>query len=413
MFQNFHQKVGMGQRRKFVRACMDFQLLDRLADTLTTEDGKDDNCDDYSASGKGEEVCEAILTMIELIGYPPDDVPQQIRQGNSKDEVAVGEDALLSPLATSAWWVELLGYLNQPTCTPEQRLAISRTCMHAFSLATGNSSRIVKSHAPATDATEQTSEKLVEEKEEHLTNRLIEWGLCDKMHSALVSQIPLLVLSLGLPQQHVLNFNATFSTSSELTVDLPVVRHPGRYQAIPLGSWRLQLLSLLKEILTYRGSNNASEGTPKNDVQSKRCLALDAVMNLPLPPEFVKSKKADEEKQNDGLKKNDVYNPWPALCSYIWAYPNNDFYAIIFFEMFRAAVLEHHEATLRVILQKSKFLTRALKTLTTSPGPLRSVLLSCLNLLRLRAKSFPPSAFLPQYLNSHDGWKEHVSQIVE
>ena len=42
-----------------------------------------------------------------------------------------------------------------------------------------------------------------------------------------------------------------------------------------------------------------------------------------------------------------------------------------------------------------------------------SVLLDCLNLLRLRAKSLPPSAFLPQYLNSHDGWKAHVEQLVE
>jgi hypothetical protein len=75
--------------------------------------------------------------------------------------------------------------------------------------------------------------------------------------------------------------------------------------------------------------------------------------------------------------------------------------------------LEHHEPTLRVILQKSKFLTKAVKTLVTSPGPLRGVLLSCLNLLRLRAKSLPPSAFLPQYLSSHDGWKEHVDNVVE
>ena len=89
-------KVGIGQRKKFVRACMDFQLMDRLAKTITTSQTEAD---------LGEEACEAILTMIELIGYPPEDMPQQrTQQANStKDEVSVGEEVLLSPLATTDW----------------------------------------------------------------------------------------------------------------------------------------------------------------------------------------------------------------------------------------------------------------------------------------------------------------------
>ncbi|KAL3904937.1 MAG: hypothetical protein SGILL_009879 [Bacillariaceae sp.] len=274
--------------------------------------------------------------------------------------------------------------------------------MQAFSLATGHSSRICKSHAPATDATEQTSEKIVEEKEEHLTNRLVEWGLTDKIHAALVTQIPLIVQALQLPDRDILSYNATFSATTEDSEQgMSTIRHPGKYATVPLGSWRLQLLSLLKEILVY-GSGD------------KRTVAMDEVMKLPLPSELVKAKKgSSEEEKVDEDGRVTIFNPWPALCSYIWAYPNNDFYGIIFFEMFRSAVMEHHEATLRVILQKSKFLTKAVKTVVDSPGSLRGVLLNCLNLLRLRALSLPPNAFLPQYLKSHDGWKEHVDRIIE
>jgi hypothetical protein len=186
-------------------------------------------------------------------------------------------------------------------------------------------------------------------------------------------------------------------------MDIPIICHPGRYSTVPLGSWRLQLLALLKEIVVYGGSSS---------VDSSSSRALENLMILPLPAEFIKKKKT-EEKENEEDAATIIYNPWPALSSYIWAYPNNDFYGIIFFEMLRSVVLKHHEPTLRVILQKSKFLTKAIKSATNPKEQCSSVLLDCLNMLRLRAQSLSPSAFLPQYLNSHDGWKEHVEQLVQ
>jgi len=282
--------------------------------------------------------------------------------------------------------------------------------MQAFSLATGNSSRICKSHAPATDATEQTSEKVVEEKEEKITNRLIDWGLTDKIYKALVAQLPLLIKALNLPNHNILNYQATFSSSEDADVNVPTISHPGRYTTVPLGSWRLQLLALLKEIVVYSG---IIDGRTESSTDGSSLNAIDSLMELPLPVEFIKSKKKEEGKESDVDTTVVIYNPWPALSSYIWAYPNNDFYGIIFFEMLRSVVLVHHEPTLRVVLQKSKFLTKAIKSATNREEQCSSVLLDCLNLLRLRSKSLPPSAFLPQYLNSHDGWKENIDDLVE
>lgn len=402
-------KIGMGQRKKFVRACMDFQLLDRLADTLTTRTTTTTTIDG-SQNDVGEEVCEAILTMIELIGYPPEDdsiVQQQqiVQPKNSKDDVAVGEDILLSPLASEEWWSKLLNALEDTTATPQQRLAIARTCTQAFALSTGNSSRICKSHAPATDATEQTSENIVQEKEDNLTNRIIEWGLTDKIHAALIHQLPLLIRAMDLPDRDILSYQGTFSIGTGQlpeTAEISIIKHPGRYGTLPMGSWRLQLLSLLKEIVVYRGS----------DEMAIPSMAMEAIMQLPLPTEFLTCNKGEDEKDNDEFDSI-VYNPWPTLCSFIWAYPYNDFYSIIFFELLRAVVIEHHEASLRVILQKSKFLTKAVKSLATKRAPQRGVLLNCLNLLRLRSMSLPPSAFLPQYLTSHDLWKGFGNQLIE
>lgn len=411
MYHHMHNdprnKISLGQRRKFVKAMSDFALIDQLAHALTSKDA-------------GEELCESILTVVEVIGYPPEDlpVPGQSQKPEKAKEEMVGEDILLAPLGNPEWWKVLFETIQNNACTYEQRESIARTCHHVFALATGNSSRICKSHAPATDATEQTGEKIVEEQEEKVVNRLIEWGLTDKMHSALRSQLPLLIQILNLPTHNILAYQATHSitpgANDELSSpdrEMQSIRHPGRYRTQPLGSWRVQLLSLLKEILIYKGK---SKGADEANGGSHPCvLAMDAIMELPLSPEISKSKKTKNEKdeQESTEPSEMVYNPWTVLCSLVWAYPNNDFYHIIFFQMLQSVVLEHHEASLRLILQKSKFLSRAVGSIKDEP--LRGMLMNCLNLLQLRSKSLPPSAFLHQYLGSHDGWKANMDLLAD
>jgi hypothetical protein len=299
--------VSAGARKKFVRQMAEFQLFDRLASSLREETS-------------GEEVCEAILTILEVVGYPP------VGIGTSAQ---VGEDFLLSPLASTTWWKELLLFLDTEPHV-DKKESVARTLHSAFALATGNSSRIVKSHAPATDATEQTSEAIIQEKEEKISNRLVEWDLTEKMHVALLEELPLLLRALHLPSSNIMNFQATdidaitknskslsSSTTTPGTIDASssssstLVQHPGRYRTVPIGSWRVQLLSLLKEIMCYRGKDY------------KTNKAMDAIMELPLPPELQKVKKqkiktAEEiqsaaEDEKDTKEDDPLYNPWPAV----------------------------------------------------------------------------------------------------
>ena len=414
MQDNPHNKVSLGQRRKFVKAMADISLMNVLSATLTSTTSSSSSA---TTVGIGEELCESILTIVEVVGYPPESPPfsgqaPQTEKDKGKAEM-VGEDTLLGPLGTSEWWKTLLEVIQKPECTYEQREAICRVCHHVFALATGNSTRVLKSHAPAMDATEQASEALVEEKEEQVINRLIEWGLTDKIHTVLQSLIPLLIQALNLPSENIMSHQATLSSApGESTTQeesgLYLIRHPGRYQTKPLGSWRIQLLSLLKEVLTYRGESIRSE--------IPGCLAMDAIMALPVPPEVIKSTKA-KTTSNDvtaGPSESEaavIHNPWPALCSFVWSYPNNDFYHMIFFQMLQAVVVVHHEASLRLILQKAKFLSRAVNSLKDEN--LRGIMMNCLNLLKLRSDSLPPTAFLYQYLGSHDGWKANVDLLAE
>jgi len=170
-------------------------------------------------------------------------------------------------------------------------------------------------------------------------------------------------------------------------------------------------------MICYNNTTASGTGKPSQSIQ-----AMDALMEFPLAPELQKSKKQKkkaEEESKDETKEEEkpinddiVYNPWPALCSLVFAYPYNDFYHNIFYQMLQTVVLEHHEPTLRVIFQKSKFLTRALRSLKGSSA-LQGLILQVLNLLRLRSHSLAPNAFLHQYLASHDLWKEDSDRLIE
>mmetsp|Transcript_26000 Transcript_26000/g.38117 ORF Transcript_26000/g.38117 Transcript_26000/m.38117 type:complete len:255 (+) Transcript_26000:51-815(+) len=120
-------------------------------------------------------------------------------------------------------------------------------------------------------------------------------------------------------------------------------------------------------------------------------------------------KEEEEEDDNDESHDNEgVENPWPGLVDLLFNYPENNMYQIQFYRLLHSVCAANHEPTLKVLVQKTKFVGRAIDAceLPSSDRPSNyGVLLRCLNALRLRSQSLPPQSFLYHYLDSHDKWK--------
>jgi hypothetical protein len=397
--------ISNGHRRKFVRSLTDWNLLQRLAQCIAQEDHRS------APIGPGEEACETLLTIVECIGYPHPEAP-----ANGEEPVeSVGEEMLLAPLGQAKWWEPLVGIIARPQIGNETaRVAAARAMVGIFGLATGRSPRIRRAAAPLRDATDDVEAKIGPEETEDTAanNKLRDWGLTTKIHMSLITYLPQIVKALTIDelQGREDDFKATiYIQNGENSVNIPdlAVPHPGRCRIVPFTSWRLQIVQLLAELVSYdadEARNNNGANTEPIGTESPRRAALSALMKLYMPSEL------HGEKSLKGNGDSSAVNPWPTLCDWVFQYPENNLYHVQFLRMFQAICLEHHEATLRVVLQKSKFVARAVRTCKTavgkSGGPLLGVLLICLNCLRLRSQSLPPRAFLRQFLESHDAWKD-------
>jgi hypothetical protein len=402
--------ISNGHRRKFVRSLTDWNLLQRLVQCIAQEDHSS------SPIGRGEEACETLLTLVEYIGYPHPEAPAN----NDEPVESVGEEMLLAPLGQAEWWEPLVGIIGRPQIGNETaRVAAARAMVGIFGLATGRSSRIRRAAAPSIDATDDVEAKIGPEESEDTAanNKLRDWGLTTKIHMSLVTHLPQIVKALTIDevQDREDDFKATvYIQNGEDSITIPVsaVPHPGRCRIVPFTSWRLQIVNLLAELVSYNGDESRDDSGANTEpigTESPRCAALSALMKLSMPPQL-----HGEKSRKDNVDDSAV-NPWPTVCDWVFQYPENNLYHVQFLRMFQAICLEHHEATLRLVLQKSKFVARAVRICKTAigktGGPLRGVLLTCLNCLRLRSQSLPPRAFLRQFLESHDAWKDFQGDL--
>lgn len=385
-FKLHHQhqrRIATGHRRKFVRSLSEWGFLSRMVESMEEQEAN---------PTVGEDVCESILTIVECVGYPSDE---------SQD--SVGERAVLDPLGTPEWWAPLVEKLG-PQSSSTTRVAATRAMMGILTLATGKSSRLRKSNAPLRDASEAKFDdniaKTTDDARE-LKNLIREWRLTELIHQSLVSHLPQLVQATlhndnGIDQQE--NPATIYFEREEDPAEIAGVPHPGRYRVIPFTSWRLHMVALLTEILTWQDDEIESDGP------LPRVKAMSAIMELPLPLSLLP----------DGAEQahDEIINPWPKLCDWVFDYPENSLYHFQFVRLFQAVCLEHHEQTLRLVLQKVKFVSRAIKA-CKQRTPLRGVLITCLNSLRLRSLSLPRSAFLRQFLESHDAWKAFKDDLKE
>jgi hypothetical protein len=128
-------------------------------------------------------------------------------------------------------------------------------------------------------------------------------------------------------------------------------------------------------------------------------------MELPLPCTI---------EVEDDIELEEVYNPWPGICDLIFEYPENNMLQVQFYRLIHALCVTNHEQTLKLVVQKCKFLSKAIKTCSAKVAPCstRGVLLRCLNALRLHSQSISPHSFLRHYLESHDGWKDFQDELT-
>jgi len=408
--QAMHKKIELspGHRRKFVRVLSDWSVLARLIHCINSHERENPSI--------GEDVCETILTIVECLGYP-EKQPPQVQSKNARSIENIGEENLLAPLGQRGWWDPLVAMLDGDTSNAA-KVAATRIMMGIFTLATGRSTRIRKPNTVMTDATEKNYEEtkvneLIEatSKNQPNENKLLEWGLTSKIHNSLVEHLPELIHALlrGLDSDREEGATQYFVRGNSPD-DIPGVPHPGRCRIVPFTSWRLHVVTLLAEILTYNGleendehkNNSVVKKNEADDAEALRLLAMNAVMELKLPPAL--------QSNDRQISEYTTINPWSFLCDWIFEYPENALYHYQFIRLFKAICIEHHEASLRLVLQKIKFVSRAIKTCSKTCAN-RGVLLVCLNILRLRSQSLPPSAFLRQFLKSHDAWKGFLEDL--
>ena len=380
--------ISNGHRRKFIRNLADWGFLSRIVECIH---------DDFATVG--EELCETVLTIVECLGIPERDA----MNGTKQIDESVGEEILLASLGKVEWWDPLFAKLHNSNETT--KVAAARLMMGIFTLATGTSSRIRMIDAPITDATETLDPlqpKDAGTATHHHKNKLLEWGLTAQIHSCLISHIPQICQAIMTQDTVTQLATTTYWNRGEVQEGCSGVLHPGRCCIVPFSTWRLHIVTLLAEIVSYH--NDAPGLTSAETPHSLRRSAMSAIMDLPLPTK--------DPSDSEGQMADNRVNPWPSLCDWVFDYPENNLYHVQFIRLIRAITIELHEPTLRLVLQKVKFVSRGVRTCQEG-GPLRGVLIECFNLLRLRSQSLPPSAFLKQFLQSHDGWKGFQDLLVE
>ena len=240
-------------------------------------------------------------------------------------------------------------------------------------------------------------------------NKMVKLGITDKMHSAICKEMKSLVFVMDIYVSK--NGNDVAASTDPVST---AVKHPGRYTIEkPFTCNRLQLLTLFTDLVSYEShchttSSNESSKSQHSKDETYKCAkqALDLIAELPVPPTTTATE--------DDVDSEKIYNPWPGICDLVFNYPENNMLQVQFFRLIHALCATNHEQTLKLVVQKCKFLSRAIKTCSAKVAPCstRGVLLRCLNALRLYSQSISPHSFLRHYLESHDGWKDFQVELT-
>lgn len=368
--QDSNSSISRGLHRKFVRGLAEWGLFEQIVNCITTMDDEDkENTEQLDR----ESVCDALITIVRILGNPPatgkPNEPNSTEPNGDKDsdEVQFGEDTLMKTIGKQNIIEKAVACIAQNPYS-SQGVASSRALLTLFELATG-AKRRKKQGAQSINT--ETAE--VGEEKKLIKNRLVRWGIGQSIYKSLCENITMLVNGIVTPSLEI------DDNKNELDSETSLV----------FTSRRLNIITALAEMLEYGSLVDASES----------CGILETL---------------------DSIQINDSSNIWMYFNELLFLFPENDLYHIQYYRIFLAALRWNHEGTLRLFIQKSKFVTKAIKTLrnrkntsSTPPPAPHGVLLKCLNALRLQCQSISSKSYLRHNLESHDVWKGFQDELIE
>lgn len=361
--------LSRGNRRKFVRSLTEWGLMDRIVDRIVDSDNHDEL--------DSESACDALFQIAKSVNAPAAKTPVAAANGGKPDatnEAPFGEDALARALGKS----ELVRKLLICACTrpsTAQGIASSRALMRTFTLATGRKRKKTPTNGAAGDNNNGVGGG---------NNRLTKWGVTRSMYDSLANNVG--VLSEGI-MASVSSFD-----------------NGGEEGSIPrFSSRRYCLVTVLADMLDFRGSVDE--------------LRTDALLER-----ICAENRENGDDRRSKKDAPDTSNLFLYLTSLLFIHKENTLFHFQYYRIFFSLLRSNHEPSLRLLIQKSKFVSRSISLYTTkednavvkksSKASLRGIVLKCLNALRLQCQCLDTKSYLPHYLDSHGMWKEFQQQLL-
>jgi hypothetical protein len=340
-----------------------------------------------------QSACDTLQLVGESIAFPSPSAPGEKYE-------AAGEDCVLRPYGESEVAERLVSIATNAGngVSLQRRTTAATALMNAFNLCITKKS--AEQLSPSVTAEERAQKNAMDD----VVSSLLEAGTTHKMYECLGKVIPSIIkgILLSFPYDPTtIDFKGEMTGDENENGETTEVPHPGGSVKRPFTTRRLLLVKLMGDVLTYECGQGADDDTPVMDVLS---LLSTSGQNI---------KDNTNNADDKGDKSEAQLMIWQGLCQMFFCYPENNLYQAQFYRLLLGVLKANHEATLKVVIQKSKLVSLMIKAYTKGPKSHHGFILRLLNAIRLRSHSLSPKSFLRHFLDSHDGWKDFLPQIMK
>lgn len=392
-------------RRKFIHSLCEWGLVPHMVSSLTTSDQHWSSCTHPNPTSVKimpsmeqeilafdlhiDGVCDALITITDAIAFPT------ITSGGATFE-SCGESALLKPFGDDDFVKRLIAVAASKATagmTSLQRRATTaaRALMTVFKLSFER-----RRPDPTLESGGASQNEVPPPTTTTYESTMLAIGIAGRMYQNLLLALQSIVSGILLSIPNIddpVDISGGQSQRNDEDEGTGVY-HPGStFVKRPFTTRRLHLVTLLADLLFYECEYKGTSSS----------LAMDALLELCNKPNM------------EELDPSNSSNVWSGLIHLLFSYPNNNLFQVQFYRLLSAILIQNHEPSLKLVLQKCKLVTLFLKATLHSSSPcLQGCILQCLNAIRLRYQSLPPkSSYLCSFLDSHDGWKAFLPKMLE